>query len=261
MITSRSLFLPTGTISKKVLGTAMTCRRHPDMQQSRWSVLNMSLVRLVGWVITVPVLLGSLAHADLLYLDSRSGLPTGLGPVTVAISPHPAWQPDNPANPGDASDHSAVWISFADTGYSGSVLQPYQGTTPVVSVFDTFLSDSGTLKLDVWADDTADVLLDGSYLIHAVFTQSTCSGQAIGCRPQDVGKIVTPLSAGSHTLEFVLYQVGKGTDTTTNPFGLLYSGTAPAAPVPEPASCLLFGTVMCCLGWIQRRRKSAGHRC
>ena len=234
----------------------------------------MSLVRLVGWVITVPVLLGSLAHADLLYLDSRSGLSTGLGPATVAVSPHPAWQPDNPANPGDASDHSAVWISFADTGYGGSVLQPYQGTTPVVSVFDTFLSDSGTLKLDVWADDTADVLLDGSYLVHAVFTQNTCSGQAIGCRPQDVGKIVTPLSAGSHTLEFVLYQVGKGTNTTTNPFGLLYTGTAPAAPVPElfsgtapaalvpePASCLLFGTVMCCLGWIQRRRKSAGHRC
>jgi hypothetical protein len=127
------------------------------------------------------------------------------------------------------------------------------------------------------------VLLDGSYLIHAVFTQNTCSGQAIGCRPKDVGKIVTPLSAGSHTLEFVLYQVGKGTDTTTNPFGLLYTGTAPAAPVtqpttdnplaplytgtapvalvPEPASGLLFGAVMCCLGWIQRRRKSADHRC
>src|SRR4030095_14475289 len=82
---------------------AMACRRHPDMQQSCWSVLNVSIVRLVGWVITVPVLLGSLAHADLLYLDSRSGLSTGLGPVTVAVSPHPVWQPDNPANPGDAS--------------------------------------------------------------------------------------------------------------------------------------------------------------
>jgi hypothetical protein len=247
----------------------------------------MSLVKLVGWVITVPVLLGSFAHADLLYLDSRSGLSTGLGLATVAVSPHPAWQPDNPANPGDAGDHAAVWISFADTGYGGSVLQPYQGKTPVVSVFDTFLSDSGTLNLDVWADDTADVLLDGSYLVHAVFTQNTCSGQAIGCRPKDVGKIVTPLSAGSHTLEFVLYQVGKGTNTTSNPFGLLFTGTAPAAPVPElfsgtapgdlvpelfsdtadaavvpePASCLLFGTVMCCLGWIQRRRKSAGHNC
>jgi hypothetical protein len=98
---------------------------------------------------------------------------------------------------------------------------------------------------------------------------------------------VTPLSAGSHTLEFVLYQVGKGTNTTSNPFGLLFTGTAPAAPVPElfsgtapgdlvpelfsdtadaavvpePASCLLFGTVMCCLGWIQRRWKSAGQGC
>ena len=117
------------------------------------------------------------------------------------------------------------------------------------------------------------MLLDGSYLIHAVFTQNTCSGQAIGCRPKDVGKIVTPLSAGSHTLEFVLYQVGKGTNTTSNPFGLLYTGTAPgfgsardfstqeAVPVPEPADWLLFGTVMCCLGWIQRHRKPSGHGC
>jgi hypothetical protein len=233
----------------------------------------MSLVRLVGRVITIPVLLSSLASADLLHLDSRLGLSTSLGPGTVAVSPHPAWQPDNPANPGDARDHSAVWISFADTGYGGSILQPYQGTIPVVSFFDTFISGPGWLKLDVWADDTADVLLDGSYLVHAVFTQSTCSGQTIGCRPQDVGKIVTPLSAGSHTLEFVVYQVGNGTNTTTNPFGLLYTGTAPGfgsaqdfsmqevAPVPEPASCLLFGTVMCCLGWIQRRRKSVGHGC
>ena len=243
------------------------------MQESGWSVHNMSRVRLVGWVITIPVILSSLLHADLLYLDSRAGLSTGLGTATVAVSPHPAWQPDNPANPGDATDHSAVWISFADTGYGGSVLQPYHGTIPVVSVFDTFLSDSGTLKLHVWADDTADVLLDGSYLIHAVFTQNTCSGQAIGCRPEDVGNIVTPLSAGSHTLEFVMYQVGKGTNTTSNPFGLLYTGTAPglgtardfppqdAVVVPEPASCLLFGTVMSCLGWIQRRRKSPGHGC
>src|SRR5215470_8975383 len=117
------------------------------MQQSRWSVKNMLLVRLGGWVIIVPVLLGSLAYADLLYLDSHSGLSTSLGPATVAVSPHPAGQPDNPENPGDLRDHSAVWVSFADTGYRGSVLQPYQGTTPVVSVFDTFLSDSGTLKL------------------------------------------------------------------------------------------------------------------
>ena len=125
----------------------------------------------------------------------------------------------------------------------------------------------------MWADDTADVLLDGSYLIHAVFTQNTCSGQAIGCRPKDVGKIVTPLSAGSHTLEFVLYQVGMGTNTTTNPFGLLYTGTAPGfesardfstqetVVVPEPASCLLFGTAMCFLRWTRRRRISAGHPC
>jgi len=94
--------------------------------------------------------------------------------------------------------------------------------------------------LNVWADDTADVKLDGNYLAHSVFTQSICSGQAIGCLPEDVGQFMIPLSAGEHTLEFVLYQVGTGTNTTSNPFGLLFTGTAPA-PTPEPAAFGLMG--------------------
>ena len=106
------------------------------------------------------------------------------------------------------------------------------------------------LLLNVWADDSADVLLDGVYLYHAQFTQSICAGQAIGCRPGDLGVINTPLTAGNHTLAFVLYQVGTGTDTFSNPFGLLFTGTAPADPpigiliaTPEPSSIVLLGTL------------------
>jgi hypothetical protein len=41
-----------------------------------------------------------------------------------------------------------------------------------------------------------------------------------------------------------MYQVGTGTDTISNPFGLLLTGTAPAGAVPEPAQALPLGCVL-----------------
>jgi len=177
--------------------------------------------------------------------------------TTVAITPDPWWQPGGPANPGDPTDHSAVWISYEATGWGDGQFQPTEGTTPVVTVSDTFNSGAGMLILDVWADDTAAVILDGQYLWNAVFTQSICSGQPIGCQSQDGGVFNIPIAAGEHELDFVLYQVGTGTTTSTNPFGLLFTGTAPAdppndtplypqvvGPVPEPKAWILLGTIL-----------------
>ena len=209
------------------------------------------------------------ASAATIEIDSKQGLFTSFAGVeTVAITPHSAWEPNHPVNPGEATDSAAVWISYADTGYGGTHFQPAQGSTPVVTVFDTFQSGAGTLMLYVWADDTAGVLLDGNLLMPAVFTQSICSGQAIGCRPQDGGSVSAALSAGQHTLSFVLYQVGTGTDTLSNPFGLLFTGTAPAqkpnddpfpesetseSGVPEPATWGLLASSLAGLIWLRRR--------
>ncbi len=193
-------------------------------------------------------------------LNSQPGLATSAGTPTVVITPDPLWQQNNPTNPGNAADTSAVWISYMGTGYGDNQFQPYEGTTPVVTVFDTFDSAAGTLHLNVWADDTADVLLDGSYLEHAVFTQSICSGQPIGCQPQDAGVFNLPIAAGEHTLSFVLYQVGPGLDTSDNPFGLLFTGTAPTDSlsvdsVPEPSAWLLLITILVPLVCYSRRRR------
>ena len=188
-------------------------------------------------------------------LDSTPGLTTSLGPATVAITPHPSWQPSHPVNPGDPSDTSAVWISYQLSGYGDPQFQSYQGTTPVVSIFKTFDSGAGQMNLMVWADDTADVYLDGSLLKAAVFTQSTCSGQVIGCLPEHAGVFNLPIAAGSHELKFNLYQVGTGTDSYSNPMGLLFTGTAPVAPeVPEPASFALMGAGLVAIGVIVRRK-------
>lgn len=203
------------------------------------------ILLLVATLAVVP------AEAALVQIDSKAGLATSAGPSTVAITPHPLWQSNNP------SGSSAVWISYKDSGYGGSQFQPYLGTTPVVSIFDSFTSGAGLFTLNVWADDTAEVFLDGVSLISPKFTQSSCSGQPIGCLPDDAGVFSLAIGAGFHTLEFVLYQVGTGTDTNSNPFGLLYSGTAPGAEAPEPAAFVLTGIGLAAVGLLRRRVSSS----
>jgi hypothetical protein len=74
------------------------------------------------------------------------------------------------------------------------------------------------------------------------------------------------LSEGQHTLSFVLFQVGTGTDTSSNPFGLLFTGTAPlripepeesGSGVPEPATWGLLASGLGSLIWLRRRRQRA----
>lgn len=195
-----------------------------------------------------------MAHASTINLDSRPGLANTLTAGTVAIALHPAWQLNHPVNPGNAGDISAVWISYALTGYVDPVFSPELGTTPVVSIFQDFTSGAGSLLLRVWADDTAEVLLDGVSLIAPKFTQSTCSGQPIGCMPDDAGLLSSGLTAGAHQLEFKLFQVGSGTDTKGNPFGLLYTGTA-TAPAPEPGSLELTGSVLLAVVMMKKRAR------
>lgn len=211
-----------------------------------------------------------IGSAGTILIDSQEGLFTSFANVaTVAITPHPAWEPNNPVNPGDPNDGSAIWISYADTGYGGSEFQPSAGESPVATVFDTFRSGAGMLTIYVWADDTAGILLDGNLLMPAVFTQSTCSGQPIGCRPQDYGAITAALSEGQHTLSFVMYQVGTGTDSFSNPMGLLFTGTAPAPAsngnlfgasaaadaVPEAATWGMIAGGLGVLAWMRYQRR------
>jgi hypothetical protein len=177
----------------------------------------------------------------------------------VAITPHSAWQANNPGGSG------AVWISYANTGVGGSTLAPQAGsaTNPsgqavIMTVTETFSAGIGaTLAMQVWADDTARVLIDGVELIAGNFSQGTCATGSIGCEPNEFGQInYTFNTDGIHTLAFEVFQVGSGTNPTDNPFGLLYAGTLTAA-VPEPGTLALFGAGLAGLGLLRRRRHTA----
>ncbi len=157
---------------------------------------------------------------------------------------HPAWEPNH------APD--AVWISYNDTGYQGRYSQPFMDHTPVMDVIFNFnLPSAGLMNLKVWADDSADVVVDGVQLIGAAFTQSTCSGTVIGCVHQDGGSFVQALSAGAHNVTITAYQVGTGTNTTDNPFGVLAVGSV---NTPEPATLGMMGAGLIALAVFGRRR-------
>jgi hypothetical protein len=160
-----------------------------------------------------------------------------LGAVSaVAVNPHPLWEPN--------SNHlasGAVWISYAQTGYQGNTLAPPSGTTVVMTVVESFYANAGSvLSLKVWTDDTSEVFINGVSVFPPNFTQNICANGPIGCQPQEPGIINYVFqTSGWQTITFNSYQVGTGTDTTSNPFGLLYDGTVTL--VPEPGSLLLLG--------------------
>jgi hypothetical protein len=194
-----------------------------------------------------------LAYSNL----NSSGQYNGIGPsgLTVAIGAHPLWQPNNP------NGSSAVWISYAQTGYEGNHFQPSLGSTPVVTITDTFTAtENNVLNLQVWADDSAGVYVDGVQVFAPVYTQgSACSGQVIGCLPGQAGVLSNyHLGPGTHTITFDLFQTGTGTDTTSNPMGLLFTGSDIAAP--EPAALLLVGGGLVGIGLLRRRSKAVSAR-
>ena len=80
------------------------------------------------------------------------------------ITPHPLWQPAHPAG------SPAVWVSYNDTGYGGTTLAPWDFTHPLMTITETFLArPSAMLHLEVWADDTARIRIDGTQAFRAEF--------------------------------------------------------------------------------------------
>lgn len=174
------------------------------------------------------------------------GTPIGGGSGTaVVVDPHPAWQA-----PG-----LAEWISYGDTGYGGSLLAPPSGTTVLATLSESFYAEAGSiLNMRIWADDTTRVRINGVQVIAPNFTQDTCAGGSPGCQPHEFALISNFVfqTSGTQLLEFDLYQVGTGMNTTSNPLGLLYDGTLTSAP--EPASLALLGLGLVALGRRLRTR-------
>lgn len=186
------------------------------------------------------------------------------------ITAHGAWQQ---AGAGSLIGSEAQWVSYANTGVSGgNELAPIPTTTSATPDVLTsvpwllkvteqfFVGENGGIDFKVWADDTADVYLNGVLKKAATYSQDTCAGDSIGCEPHEYFQLSETLSSGFYTLDFFVYQLGNGTDPSGNPFGLIYGGevygdeifitTNLRVPAPAGLALLLPGL----MALYQRRR-------
>lgn len=149
------------------------------------------------------------------------------GAACEIVQPHPAWQ-----FPG-----AGQWISYADTGV-GDIVAPSSTAAPLFTVAETFSAAyRSMLDLTVWADDTAQVFLNGVALNTPNFSQGTCAIGPLGCEPGEGEAFSVEVAAGQHTLAVDVYQVGAVTT------GTMYEGEVNAIPLPASALLLLGGLV------------------
>lgn len=171
----------------------------------------------------------------------------------IAITPHPAWQSNNPLGRG------AVWVSNAATGNGDpehpSIFTNDPNADVIYRVTETFtILHAGRINFSVWADDTARLFFDGGLLKDWNPTQATCANGPIGCQPGEQFTFSQQIAAGTYSIEIDAYQIGGG------PFGLLYSGVV---AVPTPSTLGLLGLALLGLGFAGQRltrsnRKMAG---
>jgi hypothetical protein len=168
-----------------------------------------------------------------------------LGP-NVLVALHPVWVVD-PAG--------GQWVSFGQTGWAGPDRPVNSLSVPYATFTEEFYlpGDSNSGIIDVWADDTASVYLNGARLNLASFILGFfCADSGVGCVPAQVGhySVTSPLLVqGLNYLTIEAYQVGGDTA------GVLYSGSITSTLIPEPGAAVMLAIGLAGFGLLRLRRR------
>jgi hypothetical protein len=186
--------------------------------------------------------------------SSASETTNSTSSATVNIARNPSWA---------QALNGSSWVSYTQSGdpSGAGYVSPANGTDVVFSDTFTINGTPTSGSVQVFADDTAAVFLNGVNLTPSAATvgntYTTCSNFTIGCTPATMATVnlASALHSGVNVLSFSVQQLAGVS------FGLDYSGAVNFTPsttaTPEPGTFALLGLPLMALGLVGRKRSKA----
>lgn len=221
--------------------------------------------------LSILVFASTFAIADSIQLGSYATGASAMGNANTALnfagfsatstSPSSGTASTFTLNPGitwGAALPNSTWVGSTATSGPGSAVNPALGYYTYTTTFNGSAANLYSGSISVMADDTAEVLLNGSLVFSfgLLGANSHCAAGSPSCSiASTIGFSNASLLNGLNNLTFVVQQAGNvgGVD----PSGLDFDATLSSGSVPEPSTMTLMALGIAVIGSAAFLRKSA----
>ncbi|MGA1981205.1 MAG: PEP-CTERM sorting domain-containing protein [Acidobacteriaceae bacterium] len=154
---------------------------------------------------------------------------------------------------------NSSWVGINANAGPYNTTNPQYGFYEFTTMFTAVGGPGYSGSIDVLADDTTEVLLNGQVIVPfgTLGGDNHCADNAPTCLTQDVvalNNLTLNPGTNGNTLEFIVEQAGNTAATGQDPSGVDF--TANLTTIPEPSSLMMLGSgLVGAAGMLFRRRR------
>jgi hypothetical protein len=158
---------------------------------------------------------------------------------------------------------NSTWVGEAANAGPVGTVNPALGYYTFTTTFTALSSSAYSGMLSLMADDTAEVLLNGTVLVPFGTTSASdthCASGMPSCTVADtvtLGGLNLLSGTNANTLTFIVHQAGNINSVGGDPSGLDFDATLSSGSVPEPSTLALMALGMAAIGGGVLLRKPA----